>query len=396
MAATPQLSRRAFARLLGLGGGAALAAPLVASTVARGFEERLALAAEAPAYPAKRLPKDPNNLILLNSNENAYGPSPAAREAMVEGFEVACRYPDFYIDHLQARLAEYHGVDPDEVVVTAGSTELLKMCAYAFLGRGKRLVQASPTFEALARNARMVDAEVIKIPLDKDYGHDLEAMAEAAQARPGLVYLCNPNNPTGTVMSRAAIERFLQRIPQESVVLVDEAYHHYVEDPGYGTLLDAVKAGKKVVVARTFSKIYGMAGLRIGYGIAPRALTRRLRPHWVWSSANVLGCVAAAASLEDEEFAGLNARRNRDARKFIVEAMRSRGHSVIPSHTNFICIDVLQAVRPVIAAFREQGIRVGRPFTGLPQHIRLSLGLPEELEKFVKAFDLVLPSKPAN
>jgi histidinol-phosphate aminotransferase len=221
-------------------------------------------------------------------------------------------------------------------------------------------------------------------------------MAEAAQARPGLVYLCNPNNPTGTVMSRAAIERFLQRIPQESVVLVDEAYHHYVEDPGYGTLLDAVKAGKKVVVARTFSKIYGMAGLRIGYGIAPRALTRRLRPHWVWSSANVLGCVAAAASLEDEEFAGLNARRNRDARKFIVEAMRSRGHSVIPSHTNFICIDVLQAVRPVIAAFREQGIRVGRPFTGLPQHIRLSLGLPEELEKFVKAFDLVLPSKPAN
>ncbi len=385
MASSLQFSRRTFAHMLGLGAGAALLAPVAG----RGMEEHIALRARGRYWPAKLLPKDPKNLVLLNSNENPYGPSPTAREAMIEAHEVACRYPDFYADKLQEKLAAFHGFAPENVVVTCGSTELLKMCAAAFLGPGKRLVQATPTFEALAAYARRGGAEVVKVPVDGDYRHNLDALARAAQERPGLVYICNPNNPTGTVVSRPAIEKFLDKVPRETVVLVDEAYHHYVEDPGYGTLLGAVEVGRNVVIARTFSKIYGMAGLRIGYGLASRALVKKLRREVVFSSANVLGCVAAYASLEDEGFVRQNQQRNQDARNFLVQSMRARGRSVIPSHTNFVCVHVARPVRPVIRAFREQGIRVGRPFAGLPEHIRVSLGLPEEMEKFVAAFDRV-------
>lgn len=392
MGTTSQLSRRAFARMLGLGAGGAALAPMMA----RGMEERLALGPVASLPSLKRLPKDPENLVLLNSNENAYGPSPAAREAIVEAQEVACRYPDFYIDQLRAKIAEAHRLKPENIVVTCGSTELLKMCAMAFLGPGKRLVQAAPTFEALARYAELAGAEVVKVPVDEYYRHNPEAMEKAAQERPGLVYICNPNNPTGTVISRAAIEGLIKRLPSESIVLVDEAYHHYADDASYATLLRAVPEGKNVVVARTFSKIYGMAGLRVGYGVAPEPLIQRIEPHGVSSAANVMGCVAAYNMLGDRRFVRQNIRRNIDARNFLKDAMRERGHNVIPSNTNFVCVDVHGPVQPVIEAYRAAGIRIGRPFEGLPQHVRISLGKPEELEKYVAAFDGVMASVRAN
>ena len=399
MAGTSQLSRRAFARMLGLGAGAAVAAPMMA----RGFEEHLAVAAGAvlpQPPPMKRLPKDPENLILLNSNENPYGPSEAAREAMVEAHEVAGRYPDFYIDKLQEKIAGMHRVEPGNIAVTCGSTEFLKMCAWAFLGPGKQIVQATPTFEALAYYAQGTGAEVVKVPMDEYYKHDLEPMAEAARRKPSLVYICNPNNPTGTVVSRAAINGLLRRVPEETIVLVDEAYHHYVDDASYGSLDRFVADSKNIVVARTFSKIYGMAGMRIGYGIAPEFLMSRLWPHGVFSSANVMGSVAAYATIEDRRahrrFLFQSVRKNQETREFLKQAMRERGHQTIPSNTNFVCVDVQRPVLPVIQAFREKGIRVGRPFEGLPHHLRVSLGLPEEMEKYVAAFDAVMAAGPKN
>lgn len=378
------LSRRAFARTLGLSAGAVLLAPQLA---ARGWEERMGTGEQFERV--KLLPKDPRNLILLNSNENAYGPSRAALEAMVEAHSVAMRYPDYWADLLREKLASFHGVGPESIVVTCGSTELLKMCAFAFLGPGKRLVVAEPTFEAIAYYARLTGAEIAKVPVDAEYRHDLEAMAQAARERSGLVYLCNPNNPTGTVVARAALERFLAQVPAESTVLVDEAYFHYAESPDYGTLLGQVAAGARVVVARTFSKIYGMAGLRLGYGVATKEVMEELRPHQVFESWNVMACAAALASLEDEEFVARNRELNRAARDFVVEAMRERSRGVIPSETNFVCIEVNAPVPQVIQAFRREGISVGRRFPGLPGHIRVSLGRPEEMEKFVAAFDRI-------
>ena len=390
---TRQVSRRAFGQLLGAGAAAALLAPQVA---ARGWEGRPIGQSGGRLVPAKLLPKDPANLILLNSNENSYGPSPLALEAMTEAHSVAMRYPDYWADQVQDALAEYHGVDPEMVVVTCGSTELLKLAAEAFLGPGKRLVVAEPTFEAIVYYGRMTGAEIVKVPLTSDYRHDLEAMARAARERAGLVYLCNPNNPTGTVVSEAAAKAFLEQVPRESVVLCDEAYHHYVDDPEYGSVLETVKAGTNVVVARTFSKVYGMAGLRLGYGVARRALMQWMRPHQVGPSWNVMGCVAALASLEDEEWVRLNQERNRSARTALYEAMEQRGHEVIASQTNFVCVHVGGPVEPAIAAFRGEGVSVGRRFAGLPEHIRVSLGTPEEMEKFVEAFDQVMAAKQAG
>jgi len=388
-----QLSRRAFGRLLGAGAAAALLAP---GTAASGWNGRGAGRAEGRLELAKLLPKDPANLVLLNSNENSYGPSPLALEAMTEAHSVAMRYPDYWADRLQEELAGFHSVDPEMVVVTCGSTELLKLAAEAFLGPGKRLVVADPTFEAIVYYGRMTGAEVVKVPLAVDHRHDLEAMARAARERAGLVYLCNPNNPTGTVVSRAAAEAFLKQVPRESVVLCDEAYHHYVDDPEYDSVLEAVTAGDNVVVARTFSKIYGMAGLRLGYGVARRELMQWMRPHQVGPSWNVMGCAAALASLEDEEWVRLNQNRNRSARSGLVRAMAQRGHGCIHSETNFVCVQVGGPVEPVIAAFREEGVSVGRRFAGLPEHIRVSLGTPEEMKKFYEAFDKVMAAKQAG
>ncbi len=387
------LSRRGFARLLGAGAGAALLAPMVS---ARGWEERLALRAQGRFEPVKLNPKDPRDLILLNSNENPYGPFPSAMETLVEARSFAMRYPDYWMDQLQEKLAAYHDVDPSMVVVTCGSTEVLKLAAQAFLAPGRRLVLAEPTFEAIAFYGRQTGAEIAKVPVTADHRHDFEAMARAAEERPGLVYVCNPNNPTGVLESKAAVEELVARVPRESIVLVDEAYFHYVEDPGYGTMLDAVKTGKNVVIARTFSKVFGMAGLRLGYAVARKELMMQMRPHQVMESGNVLACAAALASFEDEAEVKRQRTLNNQTRAYAVEEMKKRGRACIPSHTNFFCVPIAQPARPVIAAFREEGISVGRFFPALPEHIRVSIGSPEEMQKFVAAFDKVLKAARAR
>ncbi len=381
------LSRRSFAGLLGAGAGAALLAPAIA---ARGWEERLALRAQERLEPVKLLPKDPADLILLNSNENPYGPFPAAMEALVEARGAAMRYPDYWGDAIQEKIAAYHGVDSESVVVTCGSTEVLKLAAQAFLSPSRRLVMAEPTFEAITFYGKQTGAEIVKVPVTADYQHNLDAMARAAQERPGLIYLCNPNNPTGTLIAKAAVQEFFGRVPRESVVLVDEAYFHYVEDPSYGTMLDAVAAGSNVVVARTFSKVYGMAGLRLGYAIARKELMVQMRPHCVWDATNVMACQAALASFGDTAEEKRQRTLNNQTRAWLADEMKKRGHGCIPSHANFVCVHVAQPVRPVIEAFRQQGVAVGRPFAGLPEHIRLSIGLPEEMQKFVVGLDKAL------
>ena len=386
IASGASVSRRRFAQLAGVGVGAAV----WGAVSARGFEERLGLRARGRLLPVKLNPKDPENMILLNSNENPYGPSPMALEAMAAARGIAMRYPDYWADQLQEKLAAFHSVKNEMVVVTCGSTEVLKLGAQAFLGRGRRLVMPEPTFEAIGYYGEQTGAEVVKVPVTPDYGHDLGAMAKAAQGRPGLIYICNPNNPTGTIVGREALEKFILQVPPQSVVLVDEAYYHFANVKDYSTMLGEVTAGRNVVVARTFSKIYGMAGLRLGYAIARPDLMERMRPHQVMESWNLMACTAALESLEDADWVARNRDRNRSTRDWLADAMKKRGRAVIPSQANFVCVHVGRPVRPVIAAFHERGVSVGRPFAGLPEHIRVSLGLPEEMERFATALDDIL------
>lgn len=374
-------TRREFTQTVGFGLAAAFASPIAA----RGWEERL-----AHLERVKLRPKDPTDLVLLNSNENPYGPAPVALAAMVKAHGIAGRYPDYVADQVQEALARLHSVQPEMVQLTCGSTEMLKVATQAFLGPGKRLVMADPTFEAPEGYARLTGAEVVKVPVDANYRLDLEAMAKAASVRAGLVYVCNPNNPTGTFVSQPALAAFLERVPAESVVLVDEAYYHYVEHPDYATALDFVHAGRNVIVTRTFSKVYGMAGLRLGYGVARADLIRQMRPHQVFESWNVMACAAALASLEDPDVVERNRRLNSAARAYLVGEMERRGYAVIPSETNFVMIHLHREVTPIIEAFYRAGIAVGRLFRGLPEHLRVSIGTQAELEKFVAAFDSVL------
>lgn len=387
-----ELTRRDFTRALGLAalapGLAALAAPLAA----RGSEERMA-AGPARFFRIKREPKDPEHLILLNSNENPYGPCPAALDAMVEAHGIACRYPDYAAYELHEALARLHGVSSEMVEVTCGSTEVLKVCASAFTGPGRQVVMADPTFEAIGHYTRAAGGEVLSIPLDSAHRHNLDAMAAAARQKPSLIYLCNPNNPTGTVVSHQAIVRLLDQVPAETVVLVDEAYHHFAESPEYASAFDLIQRERPgVVVSRTFSKVYGMAGLRLGYAVARKELIAQMQHHQVIESWNVMACVAALAGLEDPALVPRGRARNQQAREYVMAEMKKRGVPVIPSETNFVMIDIGRDVADVIRPFREQGIAVGRRFPALPHHLRVSIGKPEEMEKFVQAFDRVVPA----
>ena len=243
------LSRRSFFKTAGLGAAVAATA---------------SLPTELLSWAEPQRTSQPGGPILLNSNENAYGPF-ASVMAIKNPFQDANRYPDRGYDGLVDRLAALHKVKSDQVVMGAGSTEVLKMAASAFTGPGKKLVMASPTFEAIGAYGEAVKAEVIKVPLASTYAHQLAQMADAVGKDGGLVYICNPNNPTASLTPRRSLENFIRELPDNVYVLMDEAYHDFVPvSADYISFLQTPVNMDRVIVARTFSKIYGMAGLRLG------------------------------------------------------------------------------------------------------------------------------------
>jgi histidinol-phosphate aminotransferase len=355
------LSRRAFAQLLGAGAAAAaLPFPLLAAAPAEGGEVR------------------------LSANENPYGPTPKALAAMREAFALTWRYPDEAQDALLDDLAQLHGVSPGQVHLGNGSSEILKIAVLAFLDRAHKLVLASPTFEAVAIYTRALGAEAVSIPLDANHAHDLARMGAVAGA--GLIYICNPNNPTGTITPRAALATFLAAVPTSTVVLVDEAYHHYADAADYASVIPLVKMHPNLVVARTFSKIYGMAGLRCGYAVTQHATIARMAAQQPWDSINAMALAAARASAGDAEHVRAGAARNKSTRTMVTDALAKMGYRTLPSQTNFIMTDLRRDVRPVITALRERGVHVGRLFPAMPQHLRVTIGKPEEMERFLAAF----------
>jgi histidinol-phosphate aminotransferase len=342
----------------------------------------LAFALEPPRAP------QPGGPILLNNNENAYGPFPSALKAAQESLSVAMRYPDRAADALIEQIATLHKVRPEQVMLGTGSTEILRAAAEAFTGPGRKLITAAPTFEALGVYSERRGAPVVKVPLRSDYAHDLEAMAARADASTGLIYLCNPNNPTASLTPRAEIEAFLPKLPRQTIVLIDEAYHHFtIGAPGYRSFLDAPVADDRVVVARTFSKIYGMAGLRLGYGVAAPQVAERLRRCQAWDNVNVVALLAGAASLSDTVATSAAAARNaRDRQAFLAQAA-ARKLAAIPSFANFVMLDSGRPVRRVIGHFKSAGILIGRPFPPMDTCVRVSLGLPEEMRRFWEVWD---------
>jgi histidinol-phosphate aminotransferase len=380
------LSRRAFAVRLGAAGLGALAAPILAG---RGRE---ALAGEAPAAaPAAGAPAEPP--IRLDSNENPYGPAPGVVEAIRAALGEAGRYPDAPAAALREAIARAHGVPTECVVCGCGSTEILRMAVLAFTSAGRPLVTAAPSFEDPARYAAALGSPVVRVPVGADLALDLEAMgAKAAGA--GLVYVCNPNNPTATVRAAADVRRLVERALADpsAAVLIDEAYHEYVEDPRHATAIPLALDRPRVAVARTFSKVHGMAGLRVGYAVGGEATMEALARHRVGDSINLAGAAAALASLGGADHVARQVRLNREARDLARRFFEGAGFRVGPSETNFLMVDVRRDAAEFRAACRARGVLVGRPFPPLATYARISMGTMDEMRRAIEVFREGLPA----
>jgi histidinol-phosphate aminotransferase len=391
-------SRRRFAQLLGAGAAAVVARPALALPPASAGYAGLSSTATA--------------VVRLNSNENPYGPSAMAVKAMTDAMSLAWRYPDEHADALVEQLAKINGVNRDHVLLGDGSGEILKLCAAAFTGplsnaagalelakptrggalkfvpgRGK-LIVADPTFEAILNHGRVNGAEVIKVPLTKTFSHDLPKMGAAASE--GLIYICNPNNPTASITPKNEVREFINKVPAGTMILVDEAYFHYADSSDFESVIPMIKDHPNLIVARTFSKIYGMAGLRCGYCVTQPETIQRLRPHQVWDSVNIMALAAAIASLNDSDQVANGRRWNSETRKFVAGEIDAMGLAHIPSQANFMMIDVKRPVRPLIDALNQRSVQVGRAFPTLPNHMRVTIGKQAEMETFLSAFKQVV------
>ena len=354
---------------------------------------------DSPRRPLSLTPQeyDYDSFAKLASNENPYGPSERMMEAMNGAWKYSNRYgyPD---GDIQEKIAEHHGVDPQNILLGAGSGETLRVVAHTYLGHKKKVIGVRPTYLSVFGVATGIDADAIMLPLLDDYSQDIPAMIDATLKNyrdVGLFYLCNPNNPTGMVVSAADVQRVLDEIPEDIPVLIDEAYHHFVEDPAYETAVPFVNEGRKVIVARTFSKIYGMAGLRLGYGIAPADMISDMRTYTT-GSVNALarwGGVAALEDLENERFVRETTLR---LRKQTTEELQGMGYEVLPSETNFFMVNTGRPAAEVRAAFRERGVLVGRDFPPMLDYLRVSVGTEEEMARFMTAWKEIMPPRTAT
>jgi len=375
------VSRRHFVSALGLGGAGLLSPPLLGG---RGHEARLASWLSADGAPA--------GLIRLDSNENPNGPGAKAFEAIRAMFGEANRYPDDPERVLVAAIAREHGVAEENVILGCGSSEILRMCVERYVNTAQHLVTAVPTFELVANFAKTMGRPVVGVPVDGKLRLDLAAMGDKAGGA-GLVFFCNPNNPTATVHGDAAVREFVARVRRDSpatVILMDEAYHEYVEDPSYRTAIPLALADANVIVSRTFSKVFGMAGLRAGYAIAHKDTVRRLQGWRLGSGVNALALAAATASVSDREHVALEQRRNREAKAFTRAFFEKAGYDAGVSDANFLMVDIKRDMRPVREACRKEGIAVGRPFPPLTSHLRISIGTMEEMQRATEVLRKVL------
>jgi len=372
------LSRRGFTRIIGAGAAYAVLRP--AAELKGSWNSLL---------PNATARSSETSVVRLSSNENPYGPSPASLKAMTDAFNLAWRYPDEYGDRLAEELAKLHNVPVDQVLLGDGSGEILKLCAAAFTNRDRKIVIGNPTFEAVARHAGVAHATVVKINLTADYRHDLPKMLVAANGA-GLVYICNPNNPTASITPRNEMAEFLKQLPRQTMVLVDEAYHHYVESNDYESVIPLVKDHPNLIVARTFSKIYGMAGLRCGYCITRHENIKQMSAHQVFDSVNIMALVAALAGLKDQEHVAQGRKLNTEVKNAVYAELDTLGYHYIPSHANFMMIDLRREVKPVIAALRNRRVEVGRIFPALPTFMRVTIGTSSQMKAFLTTFREVM------
>ncbi len=364
-------SRRDFGRIAALlGAGAALP-----------FYNEAALAQGLSAM--RNLPPD---AVRINANENPMGPCPEACDAIKNIVSQGGRYLYQETFEFADVMAQAEGLPNNHVMPFAGSSDPLHRAVLAFAGPGKSYVVADPGYEAGARAARFIGAKTIAVPLRKDYSHDVQAMAQA-DPEAGVIYVCNPNNPTGSITSKEDIEYLVAHKPKGAIVLLDEAYIHLSKNAVPGTAL--VAAGQDVIILRTFSKLYGMAGLRAGAALARPDLLAKLREYGA-GALPVTGMVGAIASLRTKGLVEQRRKLIGEIREETAQWLDKKGVAVLPSEANMLMVDVRRPGRQVFQALLKEKVVIGRTWPSMPNHVRITIGTREEMAKFRAAFGRVM------
>jgi len=331
-------------------------------------------------------PKTPGDGIRIDANENPLGPCASAREAAAAIVPQGGRYSDWLTDDLVKTLAQLEGLKPEQVRVYPGSSEPLHHTVAGFASAQRSYVTADPGYEAGMYAASAIGAKVVKVPLTKTYAHDVKAMLAAAPDA-GVFYVCTPNNPTGTLTSHADIEYLVENKPKGSVVLVDEAYIHFCDAP---SVMDLVKAGQDVVLLRTFSKIYGMAGLRCGAVFGRPDLLEKIENYAGWNAMPITALAAATASLKDARLVPERKRLNARIRSQVFAWLDRNGYSYIPSESNFFMLDTKRPAKAAIDAMAKQNVFIGRIWPVMPTYTRITIGTAPEMEQFQLAWQKVM------
>ena len=350
-------------------------AALPGATFARGAEP----------WTLPEAPPAQDATLRLDHNANPLGMPAGARGAILEAIEEVPHYPGPRREVLVERIARLHGVGADQVVLGSGSTELIRLAVHAHAAPGSRILQASPTYENAMRYAEPLPYRIEQVPLTPDFAHDVERMRALADGwrEPTVVYICNPNNPTGTLTPSAALDDWFSSAPDSVFFIVDEAYFPFVDDASYWTAESWANERPNVLVTRTFSKLYGIAGLRIGYGICAAATASRLRPYANRSNPNTMAVVAAIAALEEEGWEERSLAIWAECKDVVTACLDELGLDYFPSHTAFLFHRIRGDQALYIRRMREHGIRVGRQFPPILSHNRLSLSAtPGELGRF--------------
>ncbi len=366
-----QMSRRSFGRI----------ATLVTAGASLPFYNEFALAQLSKIGP---LPPD---AVKINSNENPLGPCPEAAEAIAKVIAKGGRYMYEETDTFAKTLAEQEGLDPEYVLPFPGSSDPLHRAVLAYTSKEKSFVMSDPGYEAGGRAAQFIGAKVVKVPLTATHAHDVKAMVKAAHERKaGIIYICNPNNPTGTITPRADIEWALANKPEDCLLLLDEAYVHLCEEP-MGS--DLVAMDKDVIVLRTFSKLYGMAGLRAGAAIGRPDLIGKLKNYGA-GALPLTGMVGATASLKAKNLVPERRKLIKDVREDVFAFLQKNNISFIPSVSNCFMIDTKMPARRVINAMAKEKVYIGRVWPVWPTYARISVGTREEMAKFKTAIIKVM------
>jgi histidinol-phosphate aminotransferase len=323
----------------------------------------------------------------LFANENPFGPSDKAKKAIVDALPTSYQYPFMFMQDLTQKIADHEGVKPENIMMAAGSSPLLLASALCYGRPGGNIITGDPSYEDLPTRATRIGAQWVKVPVTSDFKLDLDAMEKAIDGNAGLIYICNPNNPTATVLEPGKLKAFCERVSPRVPVFIDEAYIDYLDDPAGNTLVAGVKAGQNIIVGRTFSKLYGFAGLRVGYVVSQPDIIRKLSAFTEgFMSVSATSLQAAIAAYQDRDYLQEALKKTIASRNYLYEVLKKEGYTYVPSSANFVLFPIKMEGKQFTDETMKRGVGVRFWKFNSQEWCRISIGRMDEMEAFASAF----------